>query len=491
MSLQIYDTRYRKKVKFLPIESGKVKIYVCGVTVYDDCHVGHGRAYVTFDLIVRYLRYLGFEVTYVRNITDIDDKIIDKARQMPGEEDLMHKVDNVTQKYSDQFNETMSLLDVAKPDEEPRATQHIPKMIQLIESLIEKKVAYQVDGDVYFDIQSWEPYGALSGRTLKELKSGARVEVDPRKKNPMDFALWKKSKEGEPAWPSPWGEGRPGWHLECSAMSMEYFGTPFDIHGGGQDLIFPHHENELAQSEAATGKEFVRYWIHNGFVTVDKEKMSKSLGNFFVLKDVFQKFSPELVRYYYLTQHYRGPMEFSDAVLESCQEGYRKLQSCFSLTDLYVRKNEIQPLAPITEDKKTIARFKEAMDDDFNTPKALALLHEIVGEINTLRETGKLKKEHFPKINAFHKMMDLLGIKFVGSADFVPKSSEKLSVDQIEELLGKTELSKQEIDLLAQQREILRQEKKFALADEIRNKIDQSGYNLEDTPDGPRIQKKD
>jgi len=277
VSLQIYNTRQRKKVEFTPIESGKVKIYVCGVTVYDDCHVGHGRAYVSFDLIVRYFNYLGYNVQYVRNITDIDDKIIDKARQLPGEEDLMHKVENVTQKYSDQFNETMALLGNEDPDIEPRARDYIPKMIQFIEELIKKNHAYTVDGDVYFEIQSWEPYGALSGRSLKELKAGARVEIDPRKKNPMDFALWKKAKEGEPFWPSPWGEGRPGWHLECSTMSKECLGYPIDIHGGGQDLIFPHHENELAQSEAATGKEFVRYWIHNGFVTVDKEKMSKYL----------------------------------------------------------------------------------------------------------------------------------------------------------------------------------------------------------------------
>lgn len=496
MSLKIYNTRTRQKELFKPVEPGKANIYVCGVTVYDDCHIGHGRAYVTFDVIVRYLKYLGYQVKYVRNITDIDDKIINKAQKSEEKGTLREKVLHLTEQYAKAFHDAMDQLNVENPNEQPCATEYLPQMIDLIEKLLKQKRAYQVGEDIFFDIGNWEKYGALSGRNLEDLKAGARVEVDKRKKNPLDFALWKKAKPDEPSWKSPWGDGRPGWHLECSAMSMEHLGAPFDIHGGGQDLIFPHHENELAQSEAATGKEFVRYWVHNGFVTVDKEKMSKSLGNFFLLKDVFQRFEPELVRYYFLTQHYRTPMEFSDAVLQDCKEGFKRIQSCFSLTDLYKRRKNLTDEKNIQPDKKIMESFKSAMNDDFNTPKTLAILHEIVGKINSLRESGMLGKSHLPLIKAFSDIMNLLGVKFIGSEDFVDWPHEKLSLgrlseSQLHDLLNRNNLTENEVQTLSSNREILRKEKKYTLADQIRIKIGEQGYTIEDTPEGPRPKRKD
>ena len=315
MALRIYNTLTGKKEDFVPLHENRVGLYVCGVTVYDLCHIGHGRSAVVFDTIYRYLRYRGYEVTYVRNFTDIDDKIIKRAN----DEGVDFKA--IAEKYIEEFNIDMGRLGLEKPSVEPKATEHIPEMIQLISILVEKGFAYQRNGDVFFSVERFKDYGKLSKRNLDEMQAGARVEIDEKKENPLDFALWKASKPGEPSWESPWGKGRPGWHIECSVMSQKYLGETFDIHGGGKDLIFPHHENEIAQSEAATGKPFVRYWIHNGFVNINKEKMSKSLGNILTLKEIFKDWHPEVIRLFLLSHHYRSPLDYSVDSLSEAKAG--------------------------------------------------------------------------------------------------------------------------------------------------------------------------
>ncbi|MGB3399428.1 MAG: cysteine--tRNA ligase, partial [Candidatus Deferrimicrobiaceae bacterium] len=315
MALTVFNTLGNRKEEFVPVTPKRVKIYACGVTVYDLCHIGHARANVTFDIIVRYLRYRGYEVTFVRNFTDIDDKIIQRANR--------EKTDYLTisNRYIKAFYEDFDRLGLVRPDAEPRATDHIPEIIDLVERLIAAGKAYAVNGDVYFSVRGFAEYGKLSGKNTEDLLSGARVEVDDRKKDPLDFALWKASKPGEPSWPSPWGPGRPGWHIECSAMAMKHLGETFDIHGGGKDLVFPHHENEIAQSEGATGKPFARYWIHNGFVNVDSEKMSKSLGNFFTLRDVLGKVKPDVLRFFLVSSHYRSPIDYTERSLAEAKAG--------------------------------------------------------------------------------------------------------------------------------------------------------------------------
>jgi serine O-acetyltransferase len=308
-AIKLYNTMSGRKEDFIPLHPKKVNMYVCGITAYDVCHLGHARSAIVFDIIKRYLRFRGFDVTHVRNITDIDDKIIARAAQ----EGI--STEEVAKKYTEEYYDDMELLGVSRADLEPNATDHIPEMVETIQGLIDKGYAYPVDGDVYFEVKKFSEYGKLSKKNVDDLMAGARVDVDERKKSPLDFALWKASKEGEPWWESPWGKGRPGWHIECTAMSSKYLGESFDIHGGGADLIFPHHENEMAQSEAFTGEPFVKYWMHNGFITVDKEKMSKSLGNFFTIKEILNRYEPEVVRYFLLTTHYRSPIEFSDAQL--------------------------------------------------------------------------------------------------------------------------------------------------------------------------------
>ena len=311
--MKIYNTLTGKKEEFIPLVPGKAGIYACGVTVYDRCHIGHARSAIVFDVIRRYLKYKGLNVTYVRNFTDIDDKIINRSNQegIPW--------DAVAGKYTDEYYRDMDMLGVGRADIEPKATEYIPEMIDIVQGLIGKGYAYESDGSVYFAVDEFQGYGKLSKRDMEEMMAGARVEVDERKKNPLDFALWKKSKEGEPFWESPWGRGRPGWHIECSAMSVKHLGESFDIHGGGADLLFPHHENEIAQSEAFTGKPFAKYWVHNGFITINKEKMSKSLGNFFTIKEVLETFDPEVVRFFLLSTHYRSPIEFSDEQLREAE----------------------------------------------------------------------------------------------------------------------------------------------------------------------------
>ncbi len=395
MALRIHNTMTGKKEEFVPLHEKRVRMYVCGITAYDLCHIGHARSTIIFDMIYRYLRYRGYEVIFVRNFTDIDDKIIKRANQ----EGVEYKT--IAEKYINEFNLDMGRFGLEKPSIEPKATEHIPEMIQLISTLVEKGYAYQREGDVFFSVEGFKDYGKLSKRDLEEMQAGARVEIDEKKINPLDFALWKSSKPGEPFWESPWGKGRPGWHIECSVMSQKYLGETFDIHGGGRDLIFPHHENEIAQSEAATGKPFVRYWVHNGFVNINKEKMSKSLGNILTLKEIFKDWQPEVIRLFLLSHHYRSPVDFSFDTLSEAKSGLDRFY-----TTLRAVQDEIKKLpSPLTgegeggeapvikECQETIesfqGRFEEAMDDDFNTAQALGYFYDLQRYLNIFLDISK------------------------------------------------------------------------------------------------------
>ncbi|MGZ5578879.1 MAG: cysteine--tRNA ligase, partial [Methylobacter sp.] len=370
--LKIYNTLTRKKEQFQPRVAGKVGMYVCGMTVYDYCHIGHARVMVVFDTVARYFRYLGYDLTYVRNITDIDDKIIKRALENDEE------YSQLTARFIDAMHEDERALAVLPPDLEPRATQSIADIIAMIKTLVEKGLAYVgSNGDVFYSVGQFKDYGRLSGKNLDDLQAGERVEVDQAKRNPMDFVLWKMAKANEPAWESPWGLGRPGWHIECSAMSTCCLGNHFDIHGGGMDLQFPHHENEIAQSEGATGEKFVNFWMHNGFVRVDDEKMSKSLGNFFTVREVLNQYKPEIIRFFILSSHYRSPLNYSDEQLNDAKAG---------LTRLYTALRGVQAAdAPVEDEYK--ARFEQAMNDDFNTPVALSVIFDLARDLNKAKET--------------------------------------------------------------------------------------------------------
>ncbi len=386
MGLRVYNTMTRTKEDFKPLVEGKVGIYACGVTVYDLCHIGHARSAVVFDIITRYLRFRGYDVTFVKNYTDIDDKIINRAnREGVG-------VTDIAERFIREHDADMGSLGIERPTVAPKATENIDGMIRLIQALMDKGLAYEADGDVYFAVDRFKDYGKLSGRNLDEMMAGARVEVGEKKRNPMDFALWKASKEGEPWWESPWGKGRPGWHIECSVMSSRYLGETFDIHGGGEDLIFPHHENEIAQSEGATGKPFARYWIHNGFIRIDNEKMSKSLGNVFTIKEILRSYHPEVVRFFMLQSHYRSPLDYSDDALKEARAGLVRLYT--ALKGIRDRLSGAAPpvLSPegLSGEAKDVfdrledlrRRFIEAMDDDFNTARALGAVFETARLLN-------------------------------------------------------------------------------------------------------------
>ncbi len=471
--MRIYNTMSGKKEEFIPVNPKRVGIYACGVTVYDLCHIGHARSAIVFDVIRRYLRFRGYDVLYVRNFTDIDDKIIKRSR----EENIPW--DEVARKYTEEYYTDMDNLGVTRADIEPKATDHIKEMIEIIKALIDKGFAYVVDGDVYFEVSKFKDYGKLSKRDINEMMAGARVEVVERKRNPMDFALWKSSKEGEPSWDSPWGKGRPGWHIECTAMSIKYLGETFDIHGGGADLIFPHHENELAQSEAYTGKDFARYWVHNGFITIDKEKMSKSLGNFFTIRDILDKFDAEAVRLFLLSTHYRNPIEFSDELLREAELTIDRYYSTIIRIEEFLSAKGPDRLSP-HEGVLTglvegfMDRFRQAMDDDFNTAAALGHIFELIREVNRYLDTkpsgekaerlvGRVKKllvSAGSVLNLFNRTplewyRSLLRLKGVG-----------LTEDEIMEKL--------------RQRQEARQRKDWATADMIRKELDEKGIILED-----------
>ncbi|OBX06159.1 cysteine--tRNA ligase [Gallibacterium genomosp. 3] len=452
--LKIFNTLKREKEIFTPIYPNQVGMYVCGVTVYDLCHIGHGRTFVSFDVIARYLRYLGYQLTYVRNITDVDDKIIKRA--LENHETCEQLVDRmVVEMYRD-----FDALNILRPDFEPRATHHIAEIIALVEKLIANGHAYIADnGDVMFDVDSFADYGKLSRQDLSQLQAGARVEINGIKKNPMDFVLWKMSKENEPSWQSPWGAGRPGWHIECSAMNCKQLGEHFDIHGGGSDLMFPHHENEIAQSCCAHGGAYVNYWLHSGMIMVDKEKMSKSLGNFFTIRDVLQHYDAESVRYFLLTAHYRSQLNYSEENLKLAHSALERLYTALRGTDATI--------AP-AGGEDFVTAFKAAMNDDFNTPGALSVLFDMARELN------KLKAEQKPQADAFAaRMRELAGVLGLLYQD--PETFLQAGLDDDETKV---------IEALIQQRNQARANKDWAAADAVRDKLKEMGVVIEDSASG-------
>ena len=472
MPLRIYNTLKREKEVFEPIEPGKVSMYVCGPTVYDSCHIGHARSIITFDVIVRYLNAKGYDVTHVRNFTDIDDKIINRANELGMDTRVL------AEKYIKEFYEDMDALNVERATIEPRATDHIDQIIKVIEMLIEKGFAYRIDNDVYYAVELFKDYGKLSGRRLEDMEAGARVEIDKRKHNPFDFALWKSSKPGEPAWDSPWGKGRPGWHIECSAMSTEYLGETFDIHGGGKDLIFPHHENEIAQSEAAFEKTFVRYWIHNGFVTINQEKMSKSLGNFIVLKEIIKHYHPEALRLFLLSKHYRSPVDFTDNAMNEAVAGLDKVYALLERIE--------KQFGPVSDKDKprdpTVfwGQFCRAMDDDFNTALGIATLFEVVRSMNRLLDENKNSFSQEDKVLSGRadilKMGAILGILNESPEDYFAK---KRSTG-----LEKESIDPEMIDKIINERTEARKTKNWARADQIRKQLSEMNIIIEDRPEG-------
>uniref|UniRef100_A0A831XLA5 Cysteine--tRNA ligase n=1 Tax=Geobacter metallireducens TaxID=28232 RepID=A0A831XLA5_GEOME len=477
MTLRVYNTLSGAKEEFTPLVPGKVSMYVCGVTVYDHCHIGHARANVVFDMIYRYLRHAGYDVTYVRNYTDVDDKIINRANQ----EGVPYNV--ISERFIAEFDRDMAALGLALPTHQPKATEHIAEMIAVIGRLIEKGYAYAADGDVYFCVDKFAPYLKLSKRNLDEMQAGARIEVGEKKRHPMDFALWKGSKPGEPSWESPWGQGRPGWHIECSAMSMKYLGETFDIHGGGKDLVFPHHENEIAQSEAANGKPFARYWIHNGFVNINSEKMSKSLGNFFTIKEVLEKYDAEVLRFFLLSAHYRSPIDFSDQNLREAEAGLERIYGTLAGIDAELAKGIGEPSGETDEElagkTATIAeRFREAMDDDFNTAQALGFVFDLVRAANRVLAEGKESNRALlaETRRQIREVGAVLGIFTSEPTAF----AERLKNRKAAEL----PITAGEIEELIAERIAARKARDFKRADEIRDNLAAKGIMLLDSPQG-------
>lgn len=461
MPLKIFDTLTDEKVEFVPSSPGKVRMYVCGVTVYDSAHLGHCRFLLTFDVIYRYLLFSGFEVIYVRNFTDVDDKIIKRANE--------ERVDcnTITDRYIAEFQRDSEALGLLKPTVEPRATEHIAEIIAMIRDLEAKGFAYPVDGDVYYSVGEFRGYGKLSRKKIDELAAGARVEVDERKRSPLDFALWKSSKPGEPAWESPWGAGRPGWHIECSAMSTKYLGQPFDIHGGGRDLIFPHHENEIAQSEAAYDRPLARYWIHNGFLNINQEKMSKSLGNFFTIGEILEEFDASALRHYFLSSHYRSPMDFSKEGLgEAAKATDRIYETIERLERSRFGSAQAEP------DEALIQAFRQEMDDDFNTPRGLALIFDEVRSLNRLLDEKKTAGIG-NRGAALRKICETLGLLREGYAEAKTRR-----------FLKKGDLTIAQIEDSIERRNRARQRKDWREADRIREELNRQGILLEDTAEG-------
>ncbi|RLB58243.1 MAG: cysteine--tRNA ligase [Deltaproteobacteria bacterium] len=517
MTLSIFNTLNGRKEVFEPLRPGQVGMYVCGVTVYDMCHIGHARAYVTADVIYRYLQHLGYRVTYVRNFTDVDDKIIKRAAE------LGTTPEKLAERYIREFSTDMQALGLQRVDVEPRVTQHINEIIELVQLLIERGHAYQVEGDVYFDVPSYPQYGKLSKRNLEQMKAGARVEVDPRKRSPLDFALWKAAKPGEPWWESPWGRGRPGWHIECSAMSAKYLGRPFDLHGGGKDLVFPHHENEIAQSEAAYGGEFVRTFFHNGFVNIDKEKMSKSLGNFFTIRQICQLYDAEALRYFLLTTHYRSPLNFEvEFVCPACQgklnrqqveqracphcsrqlseqeaeqavrfpsleESRRRLEYLYNTlarmdTHLQQATTGVGELLETERVERLWPQFLEALDDDFNAAAGLAVLADATRLANEVmdnkagRPEGLVTSTVQELRGVLQRVAAVLGV-------LERKPAEALQALQAGALHGRS-VDRERIEELVAERSQARKTRDFQRADAIRDELKRMGIELMDGPEG-------
>lgn len=468
MTLRIYNTMSRTKETFEPLSPGKVSVYVCGPTVYDSCHVGHARSVVVFDVIVRYLRSRGFEVTYIRNFTDVDDKIIERAKQV--DEDPLA----VAEKYIQEFYDDMDALHVLRADHEPRVTRFMEPIKAFVQKLLDNGMAYRIDGDVYYSVESFAGYGKLSGRKLEEMEAGARVGINAKKRNPFDFALWKSAKPGEPSWESPWGPGRPGWHIECSAMAWQHLGKTFDIHGGGKDLIFPHHENEVAQSEGAFGTPFARYWVHNGFVNIDQEKMSKSLGNFLMIKDVRRQYHPETIRLFLLSNHYRSPVDFTDRAMDEARAGLDRIY-----TFLERAGSEAGPPDPSqAASGEYWQRFIEAMDDDFNTALGIGMLFEGVRSANALMDDPS--GDGLSRVRAIRDDILRMG----GVLGILNETPAAYFSGRRESALAAEDIDASEIDALIAERTEARKARDFARADAIRDQLAEKNIVLEDRPDG-------
>jgi cysteinyl-tRNA synthetase len=482
MTIRLYNTLTGKKEVLQPIEPGHVKLYVCGITSYDYCHIGHARSALAFDMIVRYLRYRGHKVTFVRNFTDIDDKIIARAEQQNTSSE------ELAQRFIAEFYTDMNKLGIVNPDIEPKATEHIREMIDLIEQLIAQGKAYPAGGDVYYVVESFSQYGKLSKRNIDEMQAGARISVNEQKNHPMDFVLWKGSKPGEPKWDSPWGPGRPGWHIECSAMSRKYLGETFDIHGGGQDLIFPHHENEIAQSEGANHKPLANYWMHHGFVTIRDEKMSKSLGNFLTIRDILDNYHAEILRFFIFSTHYRNPLDFSEAAMQDATTGLERLYECVAAIDaLHVAAID-GPAPPVisSQEKEQLGaievRFQQAMDNDFNTAQAQGIFFDAVKLLNRLRRklpaaaAAKDIKTLQDTIALLKNLAGIMGLLQVDAATYLAEKKAKLA--------ALCQLDVATIDGLIAERNRCRLDKNWARSDAIRDQLLAHNIELMDGPEG-------
>jgi cysteinyl-tRNA synthetase len=466
--VQVYNTMTQRKEEFVPREAGKVSIYVCGVTPYSDTHLGHARPSVVWDVIKRFFRRMGYDTFHVQNFTDVDDKII--ARSLDEGVPALE----ISKRYIAEYLASMDALGVERADLYPKVSEHMPEIIELVERLVQKEHAYAANGDVFFHVASFPEYGKLSKQRLEELRQGTRFDVDPAKRDPADFALWKEAKPGEPAWRSPWGEGRPGWHIECSAMSLKYLGKAFDFHGGGNDLIFPHHENEIAQSEAATGSELARYWVHNGMLNLKDTKMSKSIGNVIAVKALIKRYPKELLRFYLLSTHYRSALEFYDGKLEEVSKGWKRLNDAFrNLEDDLGRAHDDELTSLDQETLETLSNLEEklvaALADDFNTAMAFGVLFDVVREVNAY------KHRQGNALQVLQKAFDILEA-FAGNIFGVLQVEGTQDAGLVDSLL----------DLLLGLREELRKEKNFALSDQIRDQLANLGVTIEDTPQGPR-----
>jgi len=486
MSLRFYNTLSKKKEAFTPRSGNRVNIYVCGITAYDFSHVGHARAAIVFDALVRYLRHKGYQVTYVRNYTDVDDKIIKRSQEegVPSQE--------IAERYIQEFEKDMEALGVITPDFQPRATQYIDKMIEAVKTLLEKGHAYQVDNDVYYAVETFPEYGKLSHRNPEELVAGSRIEVDERKRNPLDFALWKGAKAGEPWWESPWGKGRPGWHIECSVMSTSKLGMPLDIHGGGKDLIFPHHENEIAQAEGAYGKPFVRYWMHNGFVNINKEKMSKSLGNFLTIRDILKAHHPEVLRLFLLSKHYRSPLDYSPEIMTEMENSLNRVYQALARIDAVLEKSPLVDLPEfrLNEIEKELAdkaetlmdRFMEALDDDFNTARAIGYLFDLVTSMNRVfgpSDDTPTEAAFACLVKARDQLKQAAGI--LGMLEQAPTDFFAFKKDKI---LQEAQVDDAQIEKLVAERTQARRDKNWSRSDEIREQLKKWNVIVEDRPDG-------
>jgi len=449
MSVKIYNTLTKKKQELTALDGKTVKMYSCGVTVYDKCHIGHARSLYVFDIMRRYLKYRGYDIKFVRNITDVDDKIINKAKETG------RTFEEVVRENIDAYYQDLKNLEVEKADEEPRATENIPEMVNHISALIEKNMAYAKDGNVYFRIRSFKDYGKLSHQSIDQMMEATRIEPDPYKEDPLDFALWKSSKEGEPSWESPWGRGRPGWHIECSCMSMKFLETEtLDIHAGGRDLVFPHHENEIAQSEALTGKPFAKMWIHHGLLTINGQKMAKSSNNFITVDEVLEKYSNNVLKLFYLQSHYASPVDFSWEKMAEVKKAYDRIAILFQ------KLEDVEETNPCQSSQEALEKFKVSMDDDFNTPKALSVVFDLVSETNKQWEKGDQNALSCYKY-VLNIMINLFGLKFVQNS-----------------------AGDGEIDSLLKERQEARMSKDFKRSDEIRDQLKQMGIVVEDGKDG-------